>query len=196
LPSTITASNLQDVISQIPDDTSAITNALTWMNGNMQKSHANLGNALQGQSVVEGFDANNNNCQDTIQCVLNNPDLLQQVQTNINELNRKSLNKDEQLLVGKINPFLNNAELNSALSENNTLLSKSQDIQNQAQSGELVNQINVPGGNTVATYPTLPGANNMIDMKQNNPERYNELKQNYGQWFFIKQVIDGINSSL
>ena len=96
----------------------------------------------------------------------------------------------------KIIPFFNTPELSQAFGENTILMEKAQDIQNQAQSGELLNQVNVPGGNTIATYQMPAGASNMSDMKQNNPERYNELKTNYSQWYSLKSMLDNINAYL
>jgi hypothetical protein len=189
LPTTINSSNLVQVTQQIPSDIQPFINALNWMNQNLEKSHGNLGSALQGQSATEGFQ---DNCQNVSQCLLNNPDLLKQLSENISEQNIEQ----QSQLMSKINPFLNTQSLTELFNENNTLMEKSQEIQNKAQSGELINQINVPGGNSIASYEKPSGANNMIDMKQNNPDRYNELKQNYSQLFNLKNMLDGINANL
>jgi hypothetical protein len=93
-------------------------------------------------------------------------------------------------------PFSNTQALSDAFGQNEILIKKSHDIQNQAQSGELINQINVPGGNTRATYTKPPGSDNLTQMQKNNPERAAELKANYGQWFAIKQLTDQINATL
>jgi len=189
LPTTLDSSNLAQVIQEVPSDTKPFVNALNWMNSNLEKSHANLGNALQGQPI-EGFK---DSCQNISQCLLNNPELVQKLAIDISEQNDV---EQEKQLMAKIGPFLNTADLSRAFQDNIVLMEKSQEIQNQAQSGELVNQINVPGGNTVTQYQKPPGANNMNDMKQNNPDRYNELKQNYSQWFTLKGMLDNINANL
>ncbi len=191
LPTTLDSSNLAQVIQQVPDDTQPFVNALNWMNGNLQKSQANLGSALQGQPT-EGFE----DCQDIAQCLLNNPELLQELAIGISEQNALPIVQQQEQLMAKIVPFFNTAALSQAFGDNTLLMEKAQEIQNQAQSGDLVNQINVPGGNTVTQYQKPPGANNMNDMRQNNPDRYNELKQNYSQWFTLKGMLDNINANL
>jgi hypothetical protein len=190
MPDLINSSNLADVLNKIPQDTQPFINALTWVNMNLQKGQANLGGALQGQS--EGFE----DCQDISNCLLNNPELLQELATGISEQNAIPIIEQQKQLMTKIIPFFNTPELSQAFGENTILMEKAQDIQNQAQSGELLNQVNVPGGNTIATYQMPAGASNMSDMKQNNPERYNELKTNYSQWYSLKSMLDNINAYL
>jgi hypothetical protein len=192
LPTTINSSNLAQVVQQVPNDTKPFINALNWINGQLQKSQANLGSALQGQPQAEGFE----DCQDVAQCLLNNPELLQELAIGISEQNALPIVQQQEQLMTKIAPFFGTPALSQAFGQNTILMEKAQEIQNQAQSGQLVNQINVPGGNTVSQYQKPAGANNMNDMKQNNPDRYNELKQNYGQWFSLKSMLDNINSNL
>ena len=192
MPTTLNSSNLADVISKVPSDIQPFTNALNWMNSQLEKAQANLGSALQGQPTSEGFE----DCQNMAQCLLNNPNLLQELAIGISEQNAIPIVQQQEQLMVKIIPFFNTPELSQAFGQNIILMEKAQQIQNQAQSGELVNQVNVPGGNTRATYEKPPGANNMNDMKQNNPERYNELKTNYSQWFSLKGMLDNINANL
>jgi hypothetical protein len=180
------------VTSQIPKDIQPYINALKWMNVQLQKAQANLGSALQGQPT-EGFE---DMCQDISQCLANNPGLVQQIAMEMTEQSTQQIVQQEENLMKAIMPFLNTPELSDAFGENVILMEKAQEIQNQAQSGDLVNQINVPGGNTIAKYQKPDGANNLQDMKQNNPNRYNELKQNYSQWFDIKNMLDQINATL
>jgi hypothetical protein len=192
MPATIDSSSIVQVTSQIPKDIQPYINALKWMNGQLQKAQANLGSALQGQPT-EGFE---DMCQDISQCLANNPGLVQQIAMEMTEQSTQQIVQQEENLMKAIMPFLNTPELSDAFGENVILMEKAQEIQNQAQSGDLVNQINVPGGNTIAKYQKPDGANNLQDMKQNNPNRYNELKQNYSQWFDIKNMLDQINATL
>lgn len=192
MPATIDSSNIVQVTSQIPKDIQPYINALKWMNVQLQKAQANLGSALQGQPT-EGFE---DMCQDISQCLANNPGLVQQIAMEMTEQSTQQIVQQEENLMKAIMPFLNTPELSDAFGENVILMEKAQEIQNQAQSGDLVNQINVPGGNTIAKYQKPDGANNLQDMKQNNPNRYNELKQNYSQWFDIKNMLDQINATL
>jgi hypothetical protein len=201
MPDILNSANISQIIEKLPQDKQLFINALNWMNSQLQKAQAKLGDALQGKSSVEtntgsekveGFE----DCQDISKCLLNNPELLQKIATGISDQNAQPIKQQEEELIAKITPFLNTSELLQAFNENKILMEKAKDIQNQAQSGELVKQINVPGGNTIATYQKPPGANNMVDMKKNNPDRYNELKTNYSQWYSLKSMLDSINGSL
>ena len=185
LPSSIDSSNLNTIIQLIPNSTQPYINALNWMNVKLSKAHGNLGKALKG-APIEGFD---NMCQNVEQCLENNPQILHQSQ-------EKHIQRLEHKLISVISPFIESSDLSQALQTNQDLVAKSQKIQEQAQSGELINQINVPGGNTRATYVKPPGASTLSDMKQSNPEQYNNLKQNYSHLFSLKQMLEQINSNL
>lgn len=176
LPTSITIDTLPQIISQIPSDVQPYINALNWMNQQMAKSHSNLGKALQGQPI-EPF-------QDSSVC------------NQISACSELATQQLEEQLLAAIQPFLLNSELIQAYELNLELVQKSQDIQNQAMSGDLINQINVPGGNTVATYTIPAGGSALKEMSQSSPQRYAELKQNYSQWFQIKDLIEQINSNL
>lgn len=201
LPSSIDTSSLPNIIKEMPQSTQPFINALNWMNVQLEKSQANLGSALQGNTAeaYENF-VSTDVCQNMSSCLSNNPELVKQLALNLSEQNsqqlEQQLEQQEKQLIEVIKPFLINPELSQAFNQNTVLVQKAQEIQDQAQSGELINKINVPGGNTVNTYEKPPGANNLIDMKQNNPDKYNEMQQNYGQWFSIKKTLDQINATL
>jgi hypothetical protein len=186
LPSTIDSNNLNQIISLIPGDITPYINALNWMNTNLSKAHGNLGSALQGNLKLEGFD---DMCQNVSQCLQNNPQILQ-------ELQQQNLEQQEQQLLNLINPFLSSYELSILMEINEDLVAKAEKLQEDAQSGELINQINIPGGNTLAKYIMPDGASTLTDMQQSNPEQYNNLKQNYGPLFSLKQLLEQINSNL
>lgn len=189
LPTTLSTDSLPQIIGQIPTDIQPYINALNWMNQQMSKAHSNLGNALQGKPIETFQDSTDVTCSNLSACLANNPDLASQI-------TKQSRQQLEEQLSTAIQPFLSNSDLLQAYELNQQLVQKSQEIQNQAQSGELVNQINVPGGNTVATYTIPNGGDSLKQLSQNNPQRYNELKQNYGQWFQVKSLLEQINANL
>jgi hypothetical protein len=192
LPPSIDSSSISNVLQIMPSDPTPYLNALNWMNQQMEKSHSNLNGALQGNSS-EGFE---DVCQDISQCIANNPQLAQQIAKEISQQNAQSLSQQEQTLVNQISVFLNNSDLMSALNQNKELAQKSQDIQNQAQSGQLVNQVNVPGGNSKASYTQPDGGDKLSKMKQDDPNQYNNLQQNNSQLFSIKGLMEQINAGL
>jgi hypothetical protein len=208
LPTTVDSTNIAQIIPMIPTDTTPYINALTWMNTQMEKSQANLGSALQGGSPTEGFDDLRSSsgasassgqadmCQDISQCLANNPQLAQQIAEELNAQSAQQVVQQEQQLMTLLIPFVSTQALSEAFGQNVILVEKAQEIQNQAQSGALVNQINVPGGNSKATYSMPDGSDNLKQIQQNDPNRYNELKKNYGMWVAIKGLTDQINATL
>lgn len=194
LPSTVDSTTIAQIIPMIPTDTTPYINALNWMNTQLEKAQSNLGSALQGGS--EGFDDMSSMCQNISQCLANNPQLAQQIAEELNAQNTQNVAQQEQQLMALLTPFMSTQTLTDALGQNTVLVQKAQEIQNQAQSGELVNQINVPGGNSQTTYSMPDGSDNLKQIQQDNPDRYNELKKNYGAWVAIKGLMDQINATL
>lgn len=197
LPNTLTPTNISQIIQQIPSDTTPYLNALEYMNSNLMKAHANLDKALKGGSLTEGFQEY---CNDIAQCIQNNPALIakigQAASTASAQKAERNLQAQEAELLKRIQKFNSNPSLVEQLSLNQQLVEKSQDIQNQAQSGALINKINVPGGNTIAKYDLPQGADTLKQMKNSNPERYNELKTNFSNWTTLKEMLEQINSNL
>ena len=196
LPSTVDSTNIAQIIPMIPMDTVPYINALNWMNTQLEKAQSNLGSALQGNSPTEGFDDMSSMCQNISQCLANNPQLAQQIAEELNAQNTQNVAQQEQQLMALLTPFVSTQTLTAAAEQNTVLVQKAQEIQNQAQSGELVNQINVPGGNSQTTYSMPDGSDNLKQIQQDNPDRYNELKKNYGAWVAIKGLTDQINATL
>jgi len=194
LPSTVDSTTIAQIIPMIPTDTTPYINALNWMNTQLEEAQSNLGSALQGGS--EGFDDMSSMCQNISQCLANNPQLAQQIAEELNAQNAQNVAQQEQQLMALLTPFVSTQTLTDAVGQNTVLVQKAQEIQNQAQSGELVNQINVPGGNSQTTYSMPDGSDNLKQIQQDNPDRYNELKKNYGAWVAIKGLMDQINATL
>jgi hypothetical protein len=193
LPNTLTPANISQIIQQIPTDTTPYSNALEYMNGNLMKGHANLDKALQGGTLTEGFQES---CSDVAQCIQNNPALIAQIAQASAAASAQNLQAQEAQLIQKLQNFTKNTQLSDQITLNQQLVDKSQDIQNQAQSGALINRINVPGGNTVAKYDLPPGADTLKQMQKNDPEKYKQLKNNFSTWASLKELLEQINGNL
>ena len=85
--------------------------------------------------------------------------------------------------------------MQNELKYNIELIAKSQDIQNKAQSGELLSEFKFPEGEPII-YTLPDGHDSLTDMEKNDPAKYNDYKTNYSQWFSIKQMLDQINRSI
>ena len=86
--------------------------------------------------------------------------------------------------------------LNKLYQRNQQLVSQAEETQRRAESGEMINDINVPGGRSKATYQKSPDDESMGELQKNDPQKYNKLKKSNPQWFAVKQLIEQINSTL
>jgi hypothetical protein len=164
------------------------------MNSQLEQAQANLGPALQGTPPsLENFE---DMCNNVSTCIENNPELAKKVAVNVAEQQKREQEQQEEQLVKLVQPFLREPELRRAFDKNNMLFKQAEKIQNMAESGELLNQINIPDDDSEIKYTKPPGADNLINMKQNDPARYNEIQQNNKQWFSIKKLIDQINNNM
>ena len=149
-------------------------------------AHWNLKKALQGNYTPSSTD---NEGFISEKC--------QQMENCYNEIQQERIGKAESAIQQKLQNFnVNQQGLQQAWQRNQELVAKSKEIQNQAQSGELMKQVNINDPHYYAPYQMPPGSDNLKNIQQNNPSRYNDLKQNYSQWFQIKSLIDQINGSL
>jgi hypothetical protein len=155
-------------------------NAMKWMNGKLEESHANMESALQGKKP-EGFA---DMCQQIDQCNQQQQARLQQQQLS-----------QQQQLGSQFDQITMNPTLQQSWKSNQALIAKSNNIQNQAQSGELMSQIDLPSEPKIK-YTLPAGSNKWKDMKENDPEKAREYEKNYGQWTNLKSWSDQINRNL
>ena len=91
----------------------------------------------------------------------------------------------------------NDVELQASLQKNQELVKKAKIIQDQAQSGELLSQMNLGGNEEPAAQYVLPkGAHYLDDMERDDPEKYNSYKENNKQAFYLAQYTNDINRNL
>lgn len=190
----IDAATLPTRLAALPKDTTPYQNALIWMNEQMGQSQQDLQTALQGiPPTIEGFEST---CQEVSQCMANNPEFIAQVAQQLDAQKAQTQDTQQKELLSRLAPFLNNPQLTEASKSNQSMANQLGDIQKQAESGELYSKINLPGIEP-DVKPTIPsGGFAFSEMKQNNPQQYNQLKDNYKQWADIKQLIEQINGAL
>jgi hypothetical protein len=194
---TLNLSNLSKIQNEVPKNAESYINALTWMNKHLNTSHANLEGALQGQpSTLE--EAFQDVCQNIATCIQNNPDILKQIENAQKEQEHTNSIALQNQLIKQFQVFTTNTNLLSAINTNTELIKKSEDIQNQAQSGELINKINIPGSKTEPPkkYIIPDGGDTLTKMKNSDPDKYKELQTSGKQWFSLKQLIEQINGAL
>lgn len=178
LPKEMNRPSFESVKTTIPRDIQPYLNALTWMNKNIAESQASL-KAMKS----EGFD-NPAICPAVIQCMD-----AQKAQAEQDFL------KEQQVLTAVLDQFNTSTALKQLMKDNAVLVKKSKDIQNQAQSGELLNSLAKSNEPTI-TYSLPPGANALADLQSSDPATYQEYKTNYAPLFGMKQQFDQINRNL
>jgi hypothetical protein len=175
--------SLKEIAETLPSDAQPYINALDWMNTQMEKSHGNLDKALTGNFLKtnEGFVSEQ--CKQVLQCE--------------DESQKETTQIYVETIKKKLDAFFTNKDVvQQSLQKNQQLIEKSKDIQRQAQSGELIKKVNIPDAHYYAPVQMPPGSNNLQQMKENNPQQYNNYKQNYSQWYQIKSLNEQINNSL
>jgi len=178
LPKEIDRSSFESVKDILPTDIQPYLNALTWMNKNIAESQANL-KAMKN----EGFD-NPAICPAVIQCID-----AQKAQAEQDFL------KKQQLLTAVLEKFNTSTALKQLMKDNEILVKKTKDIQNQAQSGKLLNSM-AKSNEPKIVYTLPPGANALADLESSDPATYQEYKTNYAPLFGMKQQFEQINRNL
>ena len=151
-------------------------NALRWMNGKLEEAQANMASAMQGKNP-EGFA---DMCEQIDQC---------------NQQQQGRLLQQQKQLGNQFDQILMNPSLQQAWKQNRILVAAADKIKGQAQSGDLLNQLNLPSEPKIK-YTLPKGSNKWKDMKENDPEKAKEYEKNYGQWTNLKSWSDQINSRL
>ena len=198
--------NATEILPHIPKVFQPYLNALNWMNGKLEESHEKLQKSLRGETFIgsefiglefiglefigEAFTNQFNLLENEgfeTQC--------QQLTQQIAQCQQEQKATDEKTLSDMLDSFLTNKELMTASAKNAALIAESKKIENQAKSGELLNQLNLPQEDTIK-YEIPPGGDALAQMEKNDPEKYKRLKSEGGAFFSIKQTIEQINRNL
>lgn len=170
--------------TNLPSDPQPYINALEWINVNMASSQKELESSMQ--NGVEPYD----DCSQFNQC-LSNPENV----AKITEAQQKQELQRQQKAGNVLDRFNDNPALQSGLATNQELTKKAEEIQRQAQSGEMLNNMKFPSEPTVK-YTLPEGANKFKEMKKNDPAKYATYSKQYPQQASQKQLLDQINGNL
>jgi hypothetical protein len=194
LPEELTPSFLVE-FSELLSASYEYQRAIDWMNQKIKESHAELDKTMKGEGFhVEGFSPSEQTCADVVECIEKNPQLLERLAKAQNQQAEKKSASQQDVLIQQMGQILGNGGISSALSQNTSLLAKSDKIQNQASSGEL---LPAPSKEDPSPPVILPdGANKLDELKKKNPAQYSELKKNNTQLVEMKNLFDQINRSL
>jgi len=217
LPDTLDPDMIPLLSGVIPRVTTQMINSLEWMNMNLKKTHADLDKAMKGgkpESFVGGeslfADSSPYVSEMFVQPIdgltslyaseqfaseqFEDPPVCQQFLQCQQEQQQGQQQKQKEA-AAVFDTFLENGPLQSAFQTNQDLVATSLKIQSQAQSGALLNQLQLPSEPAISF--TLPkGSNNLKDMEKSDSAKYNDYKANYSQWFSLKQMFDQVNGNL
>jgi hypothetical protein len=170
---------------------SAFQSATDWMNARIKESHEKMGGALKGEGFrVEGF-ASSDQCAAFASC-LDDPAFLERLAA----AQAKQSAKEKGDIVSKMNQLIGNTGLQRSLQTNASLRSESDRIQNQAQSGDMLNSMDLPIDDLASKYTLPEGADALEKMKKNDPEKYKQYQTNQKSYVEMKQLFDQISRNL
>jgi len=188
LPPTIDINTFPVIAPKIPTNPAPYTNALQWMNKQLQEAHEKLQSALKGESFkdLEGFD--DQTCQDLSKCFRDHPELAQQMTAALQEQQQKT----QQQVSAQMKQFMANPAFAQAFRTNQQLVEQSKQVQNQAQSGELLNQMDLPAEPGIK-YSLPEGSDKLSKMDY---AKQQEVKAASPSMFSLKTLMDQINANL
>ena len=160
----VTMESVVTIDGKVPSNPTPYLNALRWVNAKMEQSKRDMEDALKGNGAA-GFE-DFNTCGQMAQC------------------QQEAERKQTVSLSARLDAF-NNAELQRALQTNQALMEDAKKIQNQAQSGQLLNDLNLPP-EPGTSFKKLEGADVLSTM---SPEKNEELKANYRTWYDYKSLL-------
>jgi hypothetical protein len=169
----------------IPADPTPYTNALEWMNQHMRQAQEDLKAALSGTSPFADFIP--------FQGPISEPfaDMCQQMA----QCQQQQQQQQQQQMGTKMDRWLSDGALQAALQENKRLTAQAKKTQNQAQSGQLLNQLDLPSEPTIK-YTIPKGGDTLNRMKDDDPNLFDYLKSNFRVLFDFKQWTEQINRNL
>lgn len=178
LPATLTKVDLS-ALAKATIDPKRFQNALDWMNENMDASHKALDQAL---TQMDGFE---DMCQQIIQC---------------NEEQQRKEAEKQQLTeeqIGKLfDSITTNQALQTSVKRNKELVAKSKEIQDQAQSGALLNKFQASTEDDQPKMSAPAGSNLWKKMKEDDPEKAQHIQRSMKAIVGVKEWADTINSNL
>jgi hypothetical protein len=191
LPETIAQPTISLLLTLVPTDSTPYLNALTWMNTQLATAQQGLASMkavegfiwarMKGLPQHEGFELEPFATCDEIAKCMDARDQAKQA-------------SQEQELIRRLATFQSPA-LQTAMKENKRLVGKSEQIQKQAQSGELLSQFSLP---TEASPPLIApeGGSKLSGLQKSDPAKYKSLQQQGGSMFALKGLMEQINRTL
>jgi hypothetical protein len=192
LPERMAQPTLPLLLTLVPQDAAPYLNALTWMNTQLSTAQQGLASMKAVEGFIwarmkglpqEGFELEGFATCDEIAKCMDARDQAKQA-------------SQEQELIRRLATFQNPA-LQAAMKENKRLVGKSEQIQKQAQSGELLSQFSLPTAKEISAPLIAPeGGSRLSELQKNDPAKYKSLQQQGASMFALKGLMEQINRTI
>lgn len=198
LPETLAQPTIPLLLTLVPADAAPYVNALTWMNNQLSTAQQSLSNMMKGS--VEGFIWAR--MKGLPQPLLNVPvhegfyATCDQIAKCMDARDEAKQASQEEELVRRLRSFTQNVPLETASTQNKVLVEKSERLQKQAESGELLNQFNLPKEPVSSPLQPPEGGDRLSKLKKSDPAAYKRLQQESGSMFALKGLLEQINRTV
>jgi hypothetical protein len=190
LPESMAQPTLPLLLTLVPQDAVPYLNALTWMNTQL----ATAQQGLASMKPVEGFIWAR--MKGLPQAHIQEPfATCDEIAKCMDARDQAKQASQEQELIRRLATFQNPA-LQTAMKENKRLVGKSEQIQKQAQSGELLSQFSLPKGPPSPPLIAPEGGSKLSELQKNDPAKYKSLQQQGGSMFALKGLMEQINRTI
>jgi hypothetical protein len=171
--------------TNLPEDQSVFHNALDWMNQQMVSAQ---------QSLKDSSNESFANCQEVSQCIANDPAAMDSIAAAQQKRQEKQQETQRKKTSAAMDKFITNPSLLYAMKKNVELAMESEETQNKAQSGQLLNEMKFPDNDPISFPMKKPAnADKLKKLKQSDPAKYQEYEVNNRSMFSLKQSLDQIN---
>jgi hypothetical protein len=189
LPERMAQPTLPLLLTLVPQDAVPYLNALTWMNTQL----ATAQQGLASMKPVEGFIWAR--MKGLPQAHIQEPfATCDEIAKCMDARDQAKQASQEQELIRRLATFQNPA-LQAAMKENKRLVGRSEQIQKQAQSGELLSQFSLPKEISVPLIAP-EGGSKLSELQKNDPAKYKSLQQQGGSMFALKGLMEQINRTI
>jgi len=171
--------------TNLPEDPSLFQNALDWMNQQMVSAQ---------QSLQDTSNEPFANCQEVSQCIANDPAAMDSIAAAQQKRQEKQQETQRQKAKTMLDKFNMNPALTTSMRKNVELAQQSEETQNKAQSGQLLQEMNFPDNDPVSFPMKKPAnADKLKHLKQSDPAQYQAYEKNDSSMFNLKRSLDQIN---
>lgn len=201
LPATLTPAILSDINNHISMDPTPYQNALQLMVKNQEDAQNQLN---EMKKSPEGFDPINpyqytegfETCDDYKKC-MTDPEVIDAIAEAQSEQQSRLQKKRQNAFESKLDKFNMNKSVKELSVKNQEYMKKAEEIQNQANSGELLNQLNLSNNDTSLDHFIKPkGVYKLEQMKKENPKQYAEYEKNNTKIMADAGLFNSISNTL